>query len=103
MITSQDVSKRRLIVGITFAVGLVIGVLTVITVQSFVLKSEPEPYDLADIELQQNSTENFDRDSNLLSFGIGQFEEIFKLRSPVEQRKALYNILSSSTEQELKQ
>ena len=80
-----------------------IGVLTVIIVQRFVLKSELEPYDLAEIETQQNSTEKFDRDSNAPPTGFGHFEEIFKLRRPAEQYKALYNTLSHTTEQELKQ
>lgn len=96
------VSNRSLVIVIIFAAGLVIGVISVITVQRFVLNSELESYNLADIETQNNSTENFEHSSNTLPTGVGQFEEIFKLRRPSEQHKALYNTLSHSTEQELK-
>lgn len=87
--------------GITFAVGLAIGVLGVITVQSFFLKSEP--HDLVDIEGQQDSTELFNSDYNEPPIGVGRFEKIFKLRRTAEQHKALYNTLSHTTEQELKE
>ena len=99
----QVASNRFLVIGITFAVGLVIGILTVITVQSFVLKSEPVPYDMAGIETRQDSTEEFDRDSNAHPSGDEYFEEIFKLPSSAEQYQALYNSLSQNTEQELEQ
>ena len=96
-------ANRFLVIGITFAVGLVIGVLTVIIVQRFVLKSEPVPYDLAEIETPQDSTQNFDRESNAPPIEVGHFEDIFNLRRPAEQYKALYNTLSHSTEPDLKE
>lgn len=87
--------------GITFAVGLAIGVLGVITVQSFFLKSEP--HDLVDIEGQRDSIELFDSDYDESPIAAERFEKIFKLRRPAEQHKALYNTLSHTTEQELKE
>jgi len=96
-------SNRFMVIGITFAVGLVIGVLTVITIQSFILKSELQSYDFAEIGTQQDPTEDFDRDSTATPIGVEHFEEIFKLRRPAEQFKALYNTLSHTTEPELKE
>ena len=100
---TQEVFNRYLVIAITFAVGLVVGVLAVIAIQTFLLKNELERYDLAEIELQQDSPENFDRDSNALPSGDEYFEEIFKLPSSAEQYQALYNSLSQNTEQELEQ
>ena len=82
-------------------VALAIGVLGVITVQSLFLKSEP--HNLVEIETQQDSIELIDSDYNEPPIEVGRFEEIFKLRRPAEQHKALYNTLSQSTEQELKE
>lgn len=87
--------------GITFAVGLAIGVLGVITVQSFFLKSEP--HDVVDIEGQQDSIELFDSDYDESPIEAKRFEKIFKFRRIAEQQKALYNTLSHTTEQELKE
>lgn len=93
--------NHLLVIGITLAVGLAIGVLGVITVQSLFLKSEP--HNLVEIETQQDSIEVIDSDYNEPPIEVGRFEEIFKLRRPAEQHKALYNTLSQSTEQELKE
>lgn len=99
----SESSSRNLIVGITLVVGLAIGVLAVIAIQSFVPKNELASYDLDENGVRQVSPKNADRNSKARSLSVGQFKEIFKLSSSAEQYKALYNTLSHNTEQELKE
>ncbi|MCY3541976.1 MAG: hypothetical protein OXH31_08760, partial [Gammaproteobacteria bacterium] len=96
-------SSRNLIVGITFVIGSAIGVLAVIAIQGFLPKSEIASYDFNEMEVQQGSSKNFYRSANEQSVVPRKFEEIFKHRSPAKHYKALYNTLSHSTEQELKE
>ena len=90
-------------VGISLGSGLVLGILVVVGVQHFDPLANRTNYDFAQSDIQQDLSINGEYDSSETAVIVKKFEDVFKHRSTAEQYKALYNTLSRSTEQELKE
>ena len=97
------VSKNSLVIAGIFAAGLAVGILTVVSIQNVGKRNEHLTQDVARVDVGQTSTERADNRSSKSTHIAGQFEEIFNQRSTAEQYKALYNTLSRTNEQELKE
>lgn len=95
--------KRISLVGISLGSGLALGMLAVVAIQNFNPLNNRADYDFAQSDLQQDSIKNGDFDSSESPVVVEKFERIFKQRSTAEQYKVLYNTLSQSNEQELKE
>ena len=93
--------KRTVLMGISFATGLTLGVVAVITIQNFGPLNNQATYDIAQNEVQQYSTQNGRSDAITNTLEIGQFQEIFSHRSISTQYEVLHSTLSRATEQEL--
>ena len=79
------------------------GILTVVAIQNFDLLNNRADHDFAQSDLQQDSIKDGDYDSTENPVVVENFEGIFKQLSTAEQYKVLYNTLSQSNEQELKE
>lgn len=79
------------------------GILAVVSFQNFEPLNDRVDRDFAPSDIHQDSIKNGDYDSSETPVVVGIFEEIFKQRSTAEQYKALYNTLSRTNEQELKE
>ena len=90
-------------VGISLGSGLVLGILVVVGVQHFDPLANRTNYDFAQSDIQQDLSINGEYDSSETAVIVKKFEDVFKHRSTAEQYKALYNTLSRSTKQELKE
>lgn len=90
-------------VGISLGSGLVLGILAVVSYQYFESLSNRADHDFAQNDIQQDLSLNGDYDSSETPVVVKKFEEIFNQRSTSEQYKTLYNILSRTTEHELKE
>ena len=99
---SSNVSKRIVLVGVTFAAGLALGVLAVFVFQHLMPQDERSTQDVANRESGQSSISTSDvaRSEDIVE--VGQFEEIFKHPSISIQYKVLHSTLSRATAQELK-
>ncbi|MXZ44299.1 MAG: hypothetical protein F4Z01_04880 [Gammaproteobacteria bacterium] len=95
--------KQISLVGISLGSGLVLGMLAVVAIQNFNPPNNRTDYDFIQSDLQQDSIKNGDYDSSDNPVVVEKFEGIFKQRSTAEQYKVLYNTLSQSNEQELKE
>ncbi|MCY3541978.1 MAG: hypothetical protein OXH31_08770 [Gammaproteobacteria bacterium] len=95
---SSSAFKRHVLIGISFAAGLILGVLAVFTIQHLQPQNEQSSQDVARGGTQQTSTKSTDSSGTTLT---EQFAEVFQHRNVFEQNKALYSFLSSASEQEL--
>ena len=95
-------SKNKLVIGLALAIGFLLGFLTAMLIQSLNPQNRRATHEVFQLESPQSSTINRDRNSAKVSIEVGQFQEIFKHRSVIEQHKALYTTLAHSTEPELK-
>ena len=95
--------KRISLVGISLGSGLVLGMLAVVSIQNFEPLNNRSDHDVAQNDIYQDSIKDGKHDSSKTPVVVGIFEESFKQHSTAEQYKALYNTLSQSTEQELKE
>jgi len=95
---STNVSKRIVLIGVTFAAGLALGVLVVFAIQHLMPQDEQTSQDVTRGGNQQTSSDTID------SSGTGvpkQFAAVFQHRNVFEQNRALHSILSSASEDEL--
>ncbi|MYD46416.1 MAG: hypothetical protein F4W92_08700 [Gammaproteobacteria bacterium] len=95
--------KQISLVGISLGSGLVLGMLVVVAIQNFNPLNSRADYDFAQSDLQQDSIKNGDYNSSESPVVVEKFEGIFNQHSTAEQYKVLYNTLSQSNEQELKE
>ena len=96
-------SKNRLVIGLTFATGFLLGFLTAMLIHSLNPLNQRATHQVFQLESPQSSTINKDRNSTKVSIEVSQFQEIFKHQTISEQRKVLYTTLARSSKQELKQ
>ncbi|MYD46413.1 MAG: hypothetical protein F4W92_08685 [Gammaproteobacteria bacterium] len=95
-------SKRGIVIAGTFAIGLVIGALTVIAIQNTVPQKEHPPNGVVQDEVEQGATKSDVRLTSVSPVDVGQFEEIFKHQSITEQHTTLNISLFGATEEKLK-
>ena len=100
---STTALKRIFLVGLSFIVGLVFGILAIVAFQNFIPGDEQSNQDVAHGRIEQNSTNSATRISTTERIEVGQFQEIFKLESISEQYTALHSTLSQANELELKE
>ncbi|MCY3540444.1 MAG: hypothetical protein OXH31_00835 [Gammaproteobacteria bacterium] len=95
-------SKRNLILAITFALGLVLGILAVIAVQNFDSQRETHTrQDTAQRDVQLSSQEPILGGPAEVTVDVGEFQKLLDHRSSAELYKALYARLSLANETEL--
>ena len=92
---------RIALVGVSFGVGLVFGILAIVVFQNIASQNEQSTQDVARGEFEQTSTNSANKISTTNRNDVGQFQEIFKYESISEQDSALHSILSKATEHEL--
>lgn len=95
---SSSIFKRNVLIGISFAAGLTLGVITVFAILQQRSQNEHSTHDVAQGGSQQTSTKSTDNSRTAVA---GQFAEVFQHRNVFEQNKELYSILSSASEEEL--
>ncbi len=95
--------KRISVVGISFALGLFLGVLAVLAIQRIGPQNEQSTQDVAHNKVEQTSKTSTNRISTDDRVEIGRFNEIFKHHSISKQYSALHATFSQATEQELKE
>ena len=96
-------SKNKLVIGLALAIGFLLGFLTAMLIHSLNPLNQRASHEVFQLKSPQSSTINRDRNSAKVSIEVGQFQEIFKLRSIGEPGNVLYTTLSRATEQELKE
>ena len=99
---SATVFNRIALVGVSFAMGLVFGILAIVAIQNFVPRDEQSTQEVAQGEFVQTTTDSTTRTSTTDRIDVGRFQEVFKHDSISEQYLALHTTLSHTTEQELK-
>ena len=99
---NSGMSKRNLVIGITFAAGLAFGIVAVIAIQNLSPQNKHATQDVAQPDVQLTSTKSADGASTAGTVDVGQFQDIFKHPTVFDQNAVLYTTLFSATEQELK-
>ncbi|MCY3541979.1 MAG: hypothetical protein OXH31_08775 [Gammaproteobacteria bacterium] len=99
---SKSISQLSLLIGVSFAVGLVFGALAVFSIQFLKPQNEQSTRDVANRESRQTSISSTDVARLEDSIEVGQFQEIFKHHSISKQYTVLHSTLSRATAQELK-
>lgn len=102
MRTTQEVSKRYLVIGITFTVGLAIGVLSVIAIQNLSPQNEQAAQGASQRGGPLSPTTSADGSLTDVSGEIRKVLEILNQSSVFDQQSAIYASLSTATAQELK-
>ncbi|MYD46411.1 MAG: hypothetical protein F4W92_08675 [Gammaproteobacteria bacterium] len=101
---SSTTSILILKTGIIFALGLAIGVLSVVVIQNFYPKEEEHATQNTAQQRVQKSPTGSSLSSPLeITGNVGEFQNIFKHRSTAEQYTSLYVLLSRANETELKE
>ncbi|MYD46417.1 MAG: hypothetical protein F4W92_08705 [Gammaproteobacteria bacterium] len=95
---SSSIFTRNVLIGVSFAVGLTLGVLGVFLIQHLKPQNEQSSQDVARSESQQTSTKSTESSESTVT---ERLVEVFHHRNVIEQNKALYSILSSASEEEL--
>ena len=95
-------TTQILLIRISFALGLVLGILAVVAWQQLSPKNGHSIQSVAHGEVEQTSSNSTNRISTIDKIDVGQFQEIFNHVSISEQYSVLYATLSQATEQELK-
>ena len=90
-------------IGIIFAVGIAIGVLAVVAIQSLAPHGEQGTQSTARHGEEQSSSETHSEYAKRATGEIVAFQQIFSLESTAEQHKELYTILDHATEAELQE
>ena len=96
-------ARRKLVIGITFCVGLTLGVLAVIVIQTLGPLSDLAVDDDIRSDAHQFLTTNGGSEPTETPVDVGKFEDILLHRSVFDQITALRNSLSLATEEELQE
>ena len=86
----------------TFVVGVSVGALAVVVIQSFDTPNERASREVNRDKLSHSTAKSIDADAIEEIVEVRQFQDVFKLSSAFEQNRALYSILSSASERDLK-
>ena len=92
---SSAVFKRISLIGVSFGIGLVFGILAIVAFQQFTARHG------AQSDVEQTSTNNTRSISTTDELEVGQLQEIFKHDSISKQYSTLHATLSQATEREL--
>ena len=94
--------KRKSVVGLSFALGLVFGILAIVAIQKLSPKNEQSTKDVAQGEVERTFTHSTHNTPTGNTIDVGQVHEIFKRDSIAEKYSSLHAALSRASEQELK-
>ena len=94
--------KRKSVVGMSFALGLVFGILAIVAIQKLSPINEQSTKNVALREVEQALSHSTQNNLTANTIDVGQFQEIFDGDSISDQYNALHTTLSQATEQELK-
>ncbi|MYD46419.1 MAG: hypothetical protein F4W92_08715 [Gammaproteobacteria bacterium] len=94
--------KRTLYIGLTFTVGLALGVFVVLAIQKLGPQNEHTVEDVAQNGVNESTTSRLESDPTIGSGEIGQIQDILNQPSVFDQQKSLYSTLSSATTEDLK-
>lgn len=97
----MGLTKRNLVIGITFAAGLTIGIVAVVAIQNFGYQDSQGARNATQGDVQQTTTTRGVHAPVEASVQVGSFHEIFRHPKISEQYRQLYTILSLATETEL--
>ncbi|MCY3540445.1 MAG: hypothetical protein OXH31_00840 [Gammaproteobacteria bacterium] len=100
---SSTVFNRIALVGVSFAIGIFVGIIAIVVFQSIVPRDEQSAQDVAHGTVEQTSTKSSSGTSIADRIAVGQYNEIFKHDRVSEQYSVLYATLSQATERELKE
>lgn len=96
-------SALSLVIASTFVVGVSLGALAVVVVQSIEPQNERTTHKIFQSEYQSHTSKNADSELTSGTTETELFLDFFEHRSIAEQYKALYTTLALATEEELKQ
>lgn len=99
---SKRISHRSVLIGVSFAAGLVFGALVVFAIEYWKPQNSQSTREVANRESQRTSITTTDDAGAEDVVEVGQFQEIFKHPSMSKQYTVLHSTLSRATEQELK-
>ncbi len=92
---------RIALIGVSFGVGLVFGILAIVVFQNIPSQDEQSSQGVAQGEVEQTWTNSANRISTADRIDVGQFQEIFEHESISDQYSALHSTLAKATEHEL--